>query len=139
MNKLVEFKTRVLFGDTDALGIVYYGNYLRFFEIGRAEWYRTLDLPGTHYFDNDRYLVVIEANVRYLRPAVYDQVLRIRTILTELSGARLRLDYQIVDDPSGELIATGYTRHTTTDRTGRVRRFAKDFIQRMSALLSDGF
>jgi len=134
----IESSTRVLFGDTDALGIVYYANYLRFFEIGRAEWFRALDRPPAEYIAQDAFLIVIEAGVRYHKPAVYDQVLKVRTVLSQVGRARLRFDYTIVPDVGDGLIASGFTEHAIVDRTGRVRRFTKDFRERMEALKDDG-
>jgi len=136
---VIDSPIRVLFGDTDALGIVYYANYLRYFEVGRAEWFRVLDEPFTHYIERDYFLVVIESHLRYHRPARYDQVIRIRTILKEISGARMRLDYQVVDHATGEVLVSGYTKHTVTDKAGKIRRFTREFKEKMQGLVNDGF
>jgi acyl-CoA thioesterase FadM len=66
---------RVIFAETDAMGIVYYANYLKYFEVGRAEFFREFDLPFTHYIERGLYLAVTDVSVRYHRPARYDDVL----------------------------------------------------------------
>ncbi len=106
---------RVLYADTDAMGFAYYGNYLKWFEIGRAEWFRE---KGTAYREiekNGIFMPVVEAHCNYLHPAFYDDVLEIGTSFS-FQGARLRFDYQI--HRGDELITTGYTQHVCMN-TGR--------------------
>ena len=86
---------RVIFADTDAMGIVYYGNYMRYFEIGRAEFFREHMRSGKQYIDDDLYLVVLDAHCTYHRPALYDQVLTIETTVGSADKVRVRMDYAI--------------------------------------------
>ena len=127
---------RVLFADTDALGIVYYANYLRYFEIGRAEFFREFVRPFPEYIAADQYLIVLEAHCAYKKPARYDQVLTIETTLGEVGRVRLRVDYAI-RDPAGELLAEGYTTHTVTDSGGRVRRMPREFTECLRRLAGE--
>lgn len=101
---------RVRYADTDKMGVVYNGNYLRYFEIGRTELLRHIGIP---YADLERHgalLPVIEAHVEYLRPARYDDLLTIRTRFVPAVSAVLHLRYEITEDLNA--IARGSTRHT---------------------------
>ncbi len=127
---------RVIFAETDAMRIVYYANYLKYFEIGRAEFFRQFDAPFTHYIDKGLYLAVTETAARYHRPARYDDMLVIETSLTRLGRATLDMGYRITLRDAGDLVSTGMTGHAILDESGRVRRFDPDFIRRLRPLLS---
>ncbi len=110
---------RVLYGETDAMGYAYYSNYLKWFEIGRAEWFRA---KGTAYLEIEKkgiFMPVVEAHCNYLRPAFYDDVLEISTSFS-FQGARLRFDYEI--HRGDELITTGYTQHVCMDNSRKVQK-----------------
>jgi acyl-CoA thioester hydrolase len=127
---------RVIFGETDAMRIVYYGNYLKYFEVGRAEFFRQYDSPFTHYIRKGLYLAVTHASVSYHRPARYDDVLIIETRMTRLGRATLDMGYTILDKATGDQVTTGMTGHALLDEAGRVQRFKKDFMERMKPLVS---
>lgn len=112
---------RVLFGDCDPMRIVYYANYLRFFEIGRAELFRALGHSFADYVAQGRYLAVIAASCRYHAPARYDDVLRIHAGVTRLGRARLTIAYEI-RGPSDDRLVTGSTEHAVLDDAGRPQR-----------------
>jgi acyl-CoA thioester hydrolase len=120
------YEVRVIFGDTDQMGVVYYANYLRFFEGARAEYWRWL---GRSYKDLEAAQIampVVEAHCKYKRPAQYEDLLAIETDVTEMRGASLRFTYLVRRD--GELLAEGYTRHAVIGPTGRPRPIP-DFIR----------
>ena len=127
---------RVIFAETDAMGIVYYGNYLKYFEVGRAEFFREFDLPFTHYIERGLYLAVTDVSVRYHRPARYDDLLVIETRLVRLGRASLDLAYLIVERDTHRKIASGTTGHGVLDRRGVPQRFEPEFRERMKALLT---
>ena len=114
---------RVIYGDTDQMGFVYYGNYLRYFEIARNEFLR---LAGARYraFEETHGLMlpVVEAHVRYRRPARYDDELAIHAAITEVRGASARFVYELRRLPDGESLVDGYTVHACIDTQGRVAR-----------------
>lgn len=110
---------RVIFGDTDQMGVVYYANYLRFFEASRAEYWRA---TGRSHRDLDEAgvaLPVVEAHCRYRRPSHYEDLLAITVEVTELRGASLTFGYRI--HRGDTLLADGYTRHAVIGPTGRPR------------------
>jgi len=116
----MEHEIRVIFGDTDQMGVVYYANYLRFFESSRAAYWRSL---GRSYKDLEAWgiaLPVIEAHASYKRPAYYEDLLIVHVELSELRGASLRFAYRVTR--AGELLADGYTRHAVIGSDGKPKR-----------------
>ena len=117
---------------TDTAGIVYYANYLVWFEIGRTDYCRA---RGFSYRDMEEsesaFLVVAEAYCRYKAPAYYDDELIVRTHITELRKRSLRFGYEIVRAASGQVVAEGETGHVVTDRNGRVRSFPEGYAKRL--------
>jgi acyl-CoA thioester hydrolase len=110
---------RVRYAETDRMGVVYYANYLVWFEVARTEWlrqtgwsYREMEVEGTS-------LPVIEAHCDYRRPAHYADEHEIRTKATQLSPVRIRFDYDLRRRRDAEQLATGYTVHAALDGTGR--------------------
>jgi acyl-CoA thioester hydrolase len=115
----VKHEIRIIFGDTDQMGVVYYANYLRFFESARAAYWRAL---GRSYKDLEAHgvaLPVVEAHCDYKRPAHYEDLLVVDVRVSELRSASMRFAYDITRD--GTLLATGYTRHAVIGPTGRPR------------------
>jgi acyl-CoA thioester hydrolase len=113
----MKHEIRVIFGDTDQMGVVYYANYLRFFESARAAYWRDL---GKSYKDLVEWgvaLPVIEAHCNYKRPACYEDLLVVDTRVSELRGASLRFAYTILRGT--DVIAEGYTRHAVIGPDGR--------------------
>jgi acyl-CoA thioester hydrolase len=127
---MVKTDLRVIYGDTDQMGIVYYANYLRYFEAGRNEFIRA---KGLRYRDfEERFslrLPVVEAAVSYRTPARYDDVLTVETTIEDVKRASARFVYRIVRE--GEVVATGHTLHACVDLEGRVRRMPQDLVGRL--------
>jgi len=130
----VKVSHRVLFGDTDALGIVYYGNYFRYFEIGRAEWFRQFMKPFTHYVEQDYYLIVLESFCKHRKPARYDDVIEIESWATDIKLISFAFEYVIRHSETKEILVEGYTLHTTTGKDGKLRRFTREFLAELKAL-----
>ena len=121
---------RVRYAETDKMGIVYYANYLVWFEIGRTDYCRARGFSYRDMEENeDAFLVVAESYCRYKAPAYYDDVLIVRTHITELRRRSLRFGYEIVRESDGVVIAEGETGHVVTDSNGRVRSFPPGFAE----------
>ena len=129
-----ETLVRVRYAETDKMGIVYYANYLIWFEIGRAEFCRARGFSYSEMEENDdAFLVVAESYCRYKAPAYYDDELLIRTNITELRKRSLRFGYEVARLSDGQIIAEGETGHVVTDSKGRVRSFPEGFAQRLQS------
>jgi acyl-CoA thioester hydrolase len=116
---------RVRYAETDKMGVVYYANYLVWFEVGRADllrslgWsYREMELAGVS-------LPVIEARCTYQRPARYDDEIEIRTAGRMLSPVRMEFDYEVIRRQDSTVAAVGKTVHAALDQSGRPCRLPK--------------
>lgn len=106
---------RVRYADTDADQVVYYANYLAYFEVARVEWLRALGSPITRILEQGIILPVVEAHVRYLRPARVDDLLTVRATLASVGPASFAFDYEI-EREDGLLLVTGRTRLAVCER-----------------------
>ncbi len=120
MQVFYETTVRVRYAETDQMGVAYYANFFVWFEIGRVELLRQMGFAYKEMEQkDDSYIVVVEAACRYLRPAHYDDLLRIRT---RVSGSRRRtiaFEYEIANEATGEPLASGSTSHVICDSKGR--------------------
>jgi acyl-CoA thioester hydrolase len=121
---------RVIFADTDAMGIVYYANYLKWFEMGRVELLRSKGMVYRDLTSRGFHLPVVEAGVRYHTPARYDDSLRVHAEVRKLGGASIAFGY-LIERADGKRIAEGETLHAFTDDSGKVVRMPADFLDRM--------
>lgn len=115
---------RTLMADVDAMGVVYYSNYLKLFELGRAELMRAAGGPYTRLREQGLELPVTEAALRYRRPARYDDLVVVETSVPWLRKASMRFDYRLllVDGAGLETeLVLGHTVHGCVDRQGKVR------------------
>jgi len=117
-------QVRVIFGDTDQMGIVYYANYLRFFEAARAALLREHGYSARALLEQGVMFPVTEANCRYLRPARFEDLLDVHTAITEMGHVRVRFEYSV--RRGDEVLASGHTVHACVDATGRLRRIPPD-------------
>jgi acyl-CoA thioester hydrolase len=119
---------RVRYAETDKMGVVYYGNYYIYFEVGRVEYMRQ---RGVNYremeLQDDSFIVVAESKCRYRRPARYDDPLRIRTRVLAAKRRTIHFGYEIVHDETGELLATGETIHVVCDSHGRPKALPEKY------------
>jgi len=106
-----DYRTRVLYADTDQMGITYYANYLKWFEAARTEYFRALGFPYTECEKKGIYLPVVEAHVNYLAPSTYDDDITVRTSVAEIGNSTLRFEYQVMNAKTQIAIATGHTLH----------------------------
>lgn len=127
---------RVIYGDTDGMGIVYYANYLRWFEVGRTELFRFLGLAYTAIEEQNVFLPVSEVYCKFLSSLRYDDILVIETSLDTGFRAGMKFDYRLFCEDEKNLIATGFTKHAFLNSDGRVVR-PPDFIKKIITQDSD--
>src|ERR1044071_7189518 len=110
---------RVRYSETDRMGYAYYGNYATYFEVARVEALRELGVNYRALEDEGTLLPVSEFNIKYLRPAYYDDLLSIKVIINELPKARIKFFYETTSE-QGVLINTGETTLVFVDKlTGK--------------------
>ena len=130
---------RVLYGDTDAAGVVYYANYLRYFETGRTEYMRALVLSYREIEDLGLLLPVIECYSRYKAPAAYDDLLTIETSLAELKSVSCRFNYRIYknySEDSRTLLTKGHTVNASVNREGKLTRLPAHILKKLEKILA---
>lgn len=131
---------RVIYGDTDAGGVVYNANYLRLFEMGRTEMMRAHALPYSAIEERGLILPVTEAYLRYKAPARYDDLIAIDTCLVEVKKVSCRFNYRIVRPASEDreqLLAKGFTVHACVDRQGKLAPIPEDICRAMAELCTE--
>jgi acyl-CoA thioester hydrolase len=120
-------RVRVIYGDTDQMGMVYYGNYLRYFEIARTEFLRAVGAPYRAFEETHGLrLPVVEAGVRYRRPARYDDELALFAAVVDTGRASARFDYEIRrlvgEAIDAEPLVLGHTVHACINGAGKLAR-----------------
>lgn len=132
---------RVIYGDTDAAGVVYNANYLRYFEIGRTEMMRAWALPYSAIEELGCILPVTESYLRFKAPAAYDDLITIATSLVEVSKLTCRFHYSITREQEGgkaTLLVKGFTVHACINREGKLTRFPEPVLEKIQAILEKG-
>ena len=114
-----EFNVRVRYAETDQMGVVYHGNYAQYFEMGRVEWLRNLGISYKWMEENGVMLPVVSLEMNYKKPARYDDLLRVKTILKSQTSVKIEFDYEIYNEQN-DLLTTGYSMLVFVDmKTGR--------------------
>lgn len=113
---------RVIYGDTDKMGVAYYANYLRWFEIGRTELIRSWGLSYKKLEEDGIFMPVSEVHCKFIASAKYDDILIIETMLDISTKAAMKFEYLILNESDQQILAKGYTRHAFMDNNGKVVR-----------------
>ena len=128
-----ETKIRVRYADTDKMGYVYYGKYTEYFEVGRTELIRSLGIAYKEMEERGIMLPVSEMSIKYYRPAVYDDLLTIRTSVKEFPNLRFITHYEILNEKE-ELLVTGVVQLVFVDmaknRPVRSPQFIMEYIKK---------
>lgn len=123
MPHINQTEIRVIYADTDQMGVVYHSNYLRYFEIGRTELLREL---GISYKDMEAcglFLPVKEAFIDYKISIKYDDIIVVHTSIDKLKNVSLKLKYEIRAKHDYDLLyTTGYTLHPFINKSGEIIR-----------------
>ena len=126
--------TRVRYGETDQMGVVYHANYLVYFELGRTELIRDLGFPYAQFEEDGIRLPVVSTALRFHNAARYDEEIAVGTRLTEITAVRVRFEYEV---RSGDtLLAEGHTVLACVSPEGRPRRFPPAIRQRLEQAIS---
>lgn len=135
---MIQSRTQVVvrYAETDMMGVVYHGNYLPWFEVGRTTLLKELGLPYRHLEAAGFRLPVLEVTAKYLRPALYDDTITIVTTMRERPLLRIRLEYEV--RRGEELLATGSTVHAFIDREGKPVRPPASVVSAFGSVFKTG-
>jgi acyl-CoA thioester hydrolase len=120
---------RVRYAESDQMGVVYYANYLVWFEVARTDLLRTLGWTYREMESTGVFLPVIEAHCEYRRPTRYDDEVTIRTDGRLTSPVRVEFSYEVVVAGADQIAAVGRTVHAATDANGRPRRLPERVVE----------
>jgi len=125
-------KIRVRYGETDQMGVVYYGNYALYIEQGRTEWLRTLGFSYKEMEAQNIHLPVVHFSIDYKRPARYDDLLTVKTTLKKLPSVKIEFYYEIFNE-SKQLLASASTDLVFIDSTtGKLRKAPEYLIEKIN-------
>lgn len=121
---------RVKYKDTDRMGVVYYGNYLTYFEVGRTELMRDLGFPYSELEAEGYTLVVTETAIKYHANVGYDSIITVKTAITDVRKVRVRFNYEIVS-ADNSLLVSGHTVHACLDSDQKPVRLPSNMKEKM--------
>ena len=124
-------RARVLYADTDKMGVVYHATYLRWFEAGRARYMRLRGLAYDTIEKTGVQLPVVEAHATYHKPARYDDVISVATWLEDMGRLQLVFNYEI--SLNGEVLVRGYTRHASINLDGKLVRLPAEVQEALTS------
>ncbi|MCF6307995.1 MAG: acyl-CoA thioesterase [Flavobacteriaceae bacterium] len=125
--KKTQTNIRVRYGETDKMGIVYYGNYALYLEEGRTEWLRALGFSYKYMENNNVELPVVNLNINFKQPAYYDDVITVTSTLKEIPSVRIEFYYEI-HNQKGTLLVTATTTLVFVNSTTKKLMKAPDYL-----------
>ena len=111
---------RVRYAETDPMKYVYYGNYAEYFEVARVELFRSLGMSYDEIEKRGIFLPVSEYKIKYLKPALYDQLLEIRTYVRKIPGIRIEFDYEIYNEENVKITEASTTLFFLDSETNKI-------------------
>lgn len=119
---------RVRYADIDRMGFVYHTRYLEWFEAARTELIRAMGKSYRQLEEEGTFLPVVEAYCRYWKPVRYDELVRVRTVIGNVSRSSLRLEYELWGENDRIVRTEGYTVHCFLNRSGKPVRASQDLL-----------
>jgi len=129
-----ELPWRIRYVDTDKMGVVYYANYLAYFEAGRTEYFRAMGHTYADLEERGVFLAVVEVHCRYRAPARYDQIIKVRTWVGRVRRTRIDFHYKVLNE-SGNLLADGWSTLACLDSEGRPRPLPDEVRETLEGLV----
>ena len=124
---------RIYYEDTDCGGVVYYANYLRYFEWGRTEYLEHRGLSVRRLLQEGTQFMVVHAEIDYRSPARYGDILSIETTLGEVGNASLTMAHVLRERESGRVVAEGSAKLVTVDPQGKTKRLPQTILTALRA------
>jgi acyl-CoA thioester hydrolase len=129
-------KIRVRYGETDQMGYMYYGNYAQYYEVGRVEMLRSLGMSYSSMEADGIMMPVLELKCKYIKPALYDQEITVKTIVKTLPGLRIFFEYELYNEKE-ELINIGATTLVFVDmKKNKPTNPPENFMEKLSVFFN---
>lgn len=135
LEPIFETEIRVLYGDTDAGGVVYNATYLRYFEQGRGDLMRANDLSYKILEERGFVLPVVESYLRYKAPARYDDLLVVKTSLADVTPYSCRFHCHVLRQDDNRLLVKGFTHHASINKKGTLAPLPVDYVEKLKTLV----
>lgn len=127
---------RVHFYDTDMMGVSHHANYIKWFEIGRVEYLRSVGITLTEMMEDGFLFPITEVSAKYVSPSRFDEIIQIETTAAALTRAKMVFDYQVFRPADGTLLVTGHTQNVYANReTGHITRLPDKYFARLKAAM----
>ena len=133
LSKAIEIRIR--YGETDAMGVVYYGNYPLYLEQGRTEWLRDIGYTYKGLEESGIMLPVVQLKIDYKHPAGYDDLIRVTTRLKELPTAKITFMYEVHNQEERLLCKAETTLAFVDKKSGKIRRAPDYLLKRINELI----
>lgn len=130
------YRRKIYYADTDTGGVVYYANYLIYFEEARTEFLESLGLSVKEFMDQGYLFVVVSVGVRYRMPANYGDILLISTRIDEVKNTNFTLYHEILRKRDGKIIVTGSARLACVNKAGKPKGLPVEFHEKLSQCMS---
>ena len=135
MSVIAEY--RVNFYDTDAMAVVHHANYIRWFEIGRVEYLRSIGITLNDMMEDGFVFPITDVQAKYVSPGYYDDDLLIETTATALTRVKMAFDYRVIRKSDGKVLVTGHTQNVYTSReTGHITRLTDKYYLKLEAAMA---
>jgi len=123
------WETRIYYGDTDAGGVIYYANYLMYFEKSWFEYLAARGLSLVEWEKKGIFFIIKRVEVDYISPARYGEIIEIQTDVSEVTRASFTFYHRVILKDTGRLIAEGKNQMVCISAEGKLRRFPPEFLQ----------
>jgi len=133
INGTASISVRVRYSEVDRMGLLYHVNYLEYFELARSDWMRRFWRPYKEIEDEGYSLVVLEAYIKFIHSAYYDDILKIEATISSWGHSRIKFDYTIYRE--GEPLCTGSTSHCFIDRSGKATRMPDELKEKLETII----
>ncbi len=129
--KIHETQIRVRYGETDQMGVVYHGNYAQFLEVARVEWLRSINISYKKMEEGGVMLPVVNLNINFKKPALYDEVISVRTKLREKPSLKITIDQEIYNQNNDLLTTSEITLVFVNMKTKRPMLCPDDLLKKL--------
>lgn len=132
------FERKINYYETDRMGVVHHSNYIRFLEEARCEWLEKKDMPFSKLEENGITIPVLGVSCTYKYHVTFEDTILVQAKITEYTGVRMKVEYEVVDKKTGKVVLLGETKHCFTDRSLKpinLKKYAPEISKKFEDLL----